>query len=133
MKKDERSKRAKIMEEERQSRNGCSCQSSSKSYTPFTPSPPPGDEQHELQTVVVVGKQLSVYYLVHELPSVDAHHSVQNDLDQTLSTCIRYLEAENKVLKTMKTMKSKNHFRLDDKLVRFYNDFVSYFFYVSVF
>ena len=41
---------------------------------PFTP-PPPGDEQHELQTVVV--EQLSVDYVAHELPSVDVHHSVQ--------------------------------------------------------
>ena len=95
---------------------------------PFTPSLPPGNEQHELQTVVV-GEQLSVDYVVHELPSVDVHHSVQNDLDQTLLTRIRYLEAENNVLKTMK---SKNHFRLndikhDDKLVRFYTGFVSYF------
>ena len=75
MKKNERSKRAKIREEERQSRDGYSCQSSSKSYTPFTPSPPPGDKQHELQTVVV--EQLSVDYVAHELPSVDVHHSVQ--------------------------------------------------------
>ena len=77
--------RAKIREEERQSRDGCPCQSSSKSYTSFTPSPPPGDEQHELQTVVV-GEQLSVYYVVHELPSVDVHYSLQNDLDQTFLT-----------------------------------------------
>lgn len=136
MKKDARSKRAKVRHEVSVVRElsrslTSSAGHSSRSITPAIPDPP---QFPTSALTVTAGEQLRSDYSVHELPDTDEHVSELTPSDTCLINSallahVEYLEAENRKLKEIQP--KKNYFRLeeiqhDDKLVRYYTGFISF-------
>lgn len=136
-KEDPRTKRAKLLQYNKDSLETLSA-ASSRSVTPLSSQSPPA-----LQLTVKVGEQLEVDYQVHELPgksentpeTTSACPSAtmapqQNLISAALLARIKVLEAENarlkKCLSSEETYFGMEQIIHDDHLVSFYTGFRSY-------